>query len=294
MTARPRRVAVTGSHGQLGAAMVERFQAGGYHVLPFTHRDLDLTDHRHAEAALVAALPDVIINCAADTDVDGAETHAARALEVNGFAVGLLARVARDVGATLLQFSTDFVFDGRSGVPYTEQDATNPRNTYALSKLLGEWFATEVSLHYVLRVESLFGGPAVLSSPRRSSIDRIADAIAEGRECHALVDRTVSPSYTVDLAEAAHAFVDRRPEPGLYHCVNSGHCTWHELALEIQRRLGKAATITPVSMRDVKLAAERPAFAALSNEKLTAAGIRMPTWQNALSRYLAVRFPMSP
>lgn len=293
MTDRAKRVAVTGSQGQLGAAIVARFEEGGHHVLPFTHRDLDLADHPRAVSTLTAASPDVIVNCAADTDVDGAETHATRALEINGFAVGVLARVARDVCATLLHFSTDFVFDGRSEVPYTERDATNPKNTYALSKLLGEWFAVEADPHYVLRVESLFGGPAVLSSSRRSSIDRVAEAIALGGECRVFVDRTVSPTYAVDLAEAARAIVDREPEPGLYHCVNSGFCTWHELALEIQRLLGKTATVTPVSMKHVKLVAERPAFAALSNEKLAAAGISMPTWQDALSRYLAVRFPVS-
>ena len=288
MNVRSKRIVLTGAGGQLGSAVVQRLEST-YHLLPFTHRQLDLTDHHALTAAVTSAAPDVIINCAAYTDVDGAESHAALALDVNAFAVRTLARTAQRLGAVLIHFSTDFVFDGRSSVPYTESDATNPKSTYAMSKLLGEWFAGEVDSHYVLRVESLFGGPAVLSSGRRSSVDRIVDAIEQGRESRVFVDRTVSPSYVLDVAQAVGSLIDRQPRPGVYHCVNSGCCTWHELALEVQRLLGRPAALTAVSADDVKLVAERPKYSALSNRKLADAGIALPAWQDALSRYLTWR-----
>src|SRR5690606_15872637 len=122
-----------------------------------------------------AAKPDVIINCSAYNLVDQAEDDAPAALAVNGFAVLNLARAAREAGAMLVHYGTDFVFDGRSTEPYTETDRPVPESTYGMSKLLGEWFAAEAPRHYVLRVESLFGGTRA-----KSSIDKILDAILAG------------------------------------------------------------------------------------------------------------------
>ena len=120
-----------------------------------------------------------------------------------------------------MHYSTDFVFDGKATRPYVEEDVPNPQSVYAQSKLLGEWFALEAPRAFVLRVESLFGG-----ANAKSSIDRIAQAIAEGREAKVFRDRTVSPSYVVDVAAATRALVERG-EPGLYHCVGTGHANWH-------------------------------------------------------------------
>jgi dTDP-4-dehydrorhamnose reductase len=282
------RIVITGADGQLGTAMVREFSPD-HEVVPLTVRDLDITDHGRVLARVESLRPAVIINCAAYTDVDGAEDDPVAALAVNAFGVRSLAVAAVSIGATLVHYSTDFVFNGRATESYTEQDEPAPRSFYAASKLIGEWFAREAGRHYVLRVESLFGGGAEGPTGRRASVDRIIDALLDGRDAPVFVDRTVSPSYIVDVARATRTLLERSAPHGLYHCVNSGHCTWHELGLEIARLLAVEARLLPVEVASVKLRAERPQYCALSNLKLASAGFEMPSWQDALARYLRVR-----
>jgi dTDP-4-dehydrorhamnose reductase len=231
----------------------------------------------------MALAPHAIVNCAAFNQVDKAQEDQVTPLEVNAMVVATLARAAAALGAVLMHYSTDFVFSGTAAMPYSETDAPEPRSVYAQSKLIGEWMAADAPEHYVLRVESLFGGPM-----RRSSVDRIVDAVRSGQTAPVFVDRVVSPSYVTDVADASAFILESRPEAGLYHCVNTGHATWLAVGEEIARRLGKsAASLKPVSVNDVSLPAPRPQFAALSNEKLARAGYPMPSWQDALARHLA-------
>jgi dTDP-4-dehydrorhamnose reductase len=275
-------VMVTGAAGQLGEAMVEQLEAI-HEVVNLGRADLDVADTARVSSTVAAVCPDVIVNCAAYTNVDGAEGDPSAALAANAWAVRALARAAAEINATLVHYSTDFVFDGATTRPYTEEDEPNPRGIYAASKLLGEWFAADAPTHYVLRVESLFGGPRA-----RSSVDRIVQNLVTGQEVRAFADRTVSPSYVEDVVTATLELLDRRPASGLYHCVNSGWTTWSGIARELARLVGKPdAPIADVSMSDAKLLAPRPQFAALDNAKLAAAGISMPTWQDALERYVA-------
>jgi len=275
------KVLVTGAAGQLGGATVQQFQRG-HTVVALTRRELDLTDHTATARIVAAERPDWIINCSAFNDVDGAEDRPAVAIEVNALAVKALARAADAAGATFVHYSTDFVFAGDATRPYSEEDAPSPRSVYAMSKLLGEWFARDAPRWYVLRVESLFGGPAA-----KSSTDRIADAIRAGKPARVFHDRTVSPSYVVDVAAATRRLLENGAPIGLYHCVNSGSATWAELAEEVGRVLGTTPALERVSVADVKLRAERPKYCVLSNAKLAAAGVTMPPWQDALRRYLA-------
>ena len=154
---------------------------------------------------------------------------------------------------------------------------------YAQSKLIGEWLAADAHRHYVLRVESLFGGPQ-----RKSSVDRIVDAVRSGQAAPVFVDRVVSPSFVDDVSDASAFVLRTAPEPGVYHCVNSGHATWLAVGQEIVAHLGgSSALLKPISVKDVSLPAPRPQFAALDNAKLARAGYVMPTWQDAIRRYLA-------
>jgi dTDP-4-dehydrorhamnose reductase len=276
-----KRVLVTGARGQLAGAIAAAYKDAGAQVHAYSRQELDIADPDAVTARVAADRPEVIVNCAAYNDVDRAQDEPAKALTVNAFAVRVLARASRETGATLVHYSTDFVFDGTAACAYTEADLPNPQSIYAQSKLLGEWFALDMPGAFVLRVESLFGGAAA-----KSSIDRIAQAIAEGREARVFVDRTVTPSYVDDVAAATIALVERGAG-GLYHCVGTGHATWHAVALEIARVMGKEheARLVPVSVADVALKAPRPQFAALSNGKL-AAIVKMPTWQDALRRHL--------
>lgn len=273
---------VCGAQGQLGSAIVSAF--ADIDVRAYGHRDLDLTDDKSIAETVAREQPTVIVNCAAFTDVDGAEEQAETALAVNAFAVRALARAAVGVGATLVHYSTDFVFDGAASRPYVEDDEPSPKSVYAMSKLLGEWFARDVPRHYVLRVESLFGG-----AQRHSSVDVIVDALLEGRAPRVFVDRTVSPSFVVDVARATRHLLETDAAPGIYHCVNTGMVTWQDLAAEAARVLNAEARFVPVRIADVPLKAARPQFCALSNEKLKSVGMAMPSWADALQRYLSQR-----
>ena len=273
------KVLVTGARGQLAGAIVEAF-APSAEVVAYSRADLDVADFDAVRARVGADRPDVIINCAAYNAVDRAEDEAEQAMTANAFAVRVLARAADEHGATLVHFSTDFVFDGTAERPYTEEDPPNPQSVYAQSKLVGEWFALETPGAFVLRVESLFGGATA-----KSSIDRIIAALRAGTEARVFADRTVTPSYVVDVAAATAALLERG-EPGLYHCVSSGHATWYDVGKEIARLVGGESErlLTPVSVDDVPLRASRPKFAALANDKLGRV-FPMPTWQDSLRRH---------
>jgi len=280
------RIAVVGARGQLGAAVVHECSSV-HEVTAFARADLDVTDDKAVASAMGRARPQVIINCAAYNDVDAAEDHPVDALNGNAFAVRLLARAASDHGAALVHYSTDFVFDGAASAPYTEEDQPNPRSVYAASKLLGEWFAADAPRAYVLRVESLFGRTPD-GQPAKGSVAAILKTIVAGGEPRVFEDRTVSPTYVVDAARATRRLVEASAPAGVYHCVNSGRCTWLEFARELARQLGVEARLIPVGVADVPLRAKRPQYCALSNGKLASLGIVMPTWQDALARYLDI------
>jgi dTDP-4-dehydrorhamnose reductase len=280
------RIAVVGAGGQLGAAIVHEC-ATAHDVLPFSRSDLDVTDDRAIANVIDRVRPDAIVNCAAYNDVDGAEDHPIEALSVNAFAVRALAQAAERHQAVLVHYSSDFVFDGTGNVPYTEEDRPSPRSAYAASKLVGEWFALDAPRAYVMRVESLFGA-APGGPPPKGSVAAILNTMLAGGSPRVFEDRIVSPTYVPDAARATRQLVEVAAPSGLYHCVNSGQCTWLALARELGRCLGPAfvdVPLSPVRMAEVTLRAERPKFCALSNAKLRSVGIEMPTWEDALARY---------
>jgi len=278
------RVAVLGARGQLGAAIVQEASVR-HEVVPYDHRDLDVTDARAVQAEVARVRPDVIVNCTGYNAVDLAEDEPVAALEVNAFGVRNLARAAGEAGATLVHYSSDFVFDGEADKPYTEEDRPNPQSAYAASKMLGEWFGEDAPQSYVLRVESLFGRIKD-ARPPKGTVAGIVMGLLAGRPVTVFNDRTVSPTYVFDAARATMTLIERKGAPGLYHCVSSGHTTWADFAREAARLLGVDAHLKVVSVADVKLKAPRPRYCALSNAKLAAAGFEMPTWQDALRRFI--------
>jgi dTDP-4-dehydrorhamnose reductase len=278
------RIAVVGARGQLGAAVVHEC-ADRHDVVALAHEDLDITDDVAVRTILGRVAPEAIINCSGYNDVDGAEDHPVEALDINAFAVRALARAAADTGATFVHYSSDFVFDGTKSSPYTEDDRPNPRSAYATSKLLGEWFARDAPRTYVLRTESLFGRVPG-ARPAKGSAAGLLSALVARREMRVFEDRTVTPTYIVDAAKATRALIDRGIEPGLYHCVNSDSCTWVDFVQEMGRQLGIEPRLQLVRLDDMRLRAPRPRYCALSNAKLAAVGVTMPTWRDGVRRYL--------
>lgn len=279
------RLVVLGAGGQLGHSMSERAIAQGHTVIALTRRQADITQPKTLGAALAAAAPDAVFNCAAYARVDEAEDEPVEAFAANAWALRDLARLSRALSFTLVHYSTDFVFEGFEPIPRVETDATNPRGVYATSKLLGERFAAEAPAHYILRVESLFGGPA-----GKSSVDALLNGLIAGREVRPFADRTVSPSFVDDVSDASLKLVTLGAPAGLYHCVNSGHTTWLELTRTAAHLLNRPESqITPINMVGLTMRVPRPLLAALSNEKLRSVGVEMPTWQDALARYIVSR-----
>jgi dTDP-4-dehydrorhamnose reductase len=282
-----RRVLVTGADGQLAHSIARAFADAD--VVALDRRALDITRPDAVAAAVERTAPTVIVNCAAFNDVDGAEDRPEQALAVNAFAVRSLAMAAEAAGATLVHYSTDFVFDGRTpGEPHTEDLPPSPRSTYASSKLMGEWFALDAPQAFVLRVESLFGSPAGWTG-RRGTMDAIVSGLLEGREVRVFTDRVVSPSFTPDIAAATRHLLDAGAPRGLYHCVNSGFATWEDVAREAARTLGVEPRLSLTTSGAVTFKAARPVYCALSPAKLASAGFRMPTWQDAMRRWLTGR-----
>lgn len=281
-SARP--VVVLGAAGQLGE-IIAIASRKHWRTVALTRTEVDLTCGRELRRMLADVQPWAIINCAGYNNVDGAEDDATTALAVNAFAVRTMAAAARDNGAVLVHYSSDFIFDGGTERPYTEESRPGPQSVYAASKLMGEWFAADVAGHYVLRVESLFGG----MSRRKSSLDHILERLANGSPVRVFVDRIVSPSYVWDVADATLALLSLQPAFGIYHCVNSGQATWHEIAVEAARVMGVEAMLEPTTLAELKLRAARPIYSALANDKLRAAGVDMPTWQDAVAREIRAR-----
>jgi dTDP-4-dehydrorhamnose reductase len=281
------KLLVIGAAGQLGQAAAAAL-AARHEVIAWTRQDLDLRDTRAVIDRVAEVRPEAILNCAAYNNVDGAEDDPLAALQLNAMAVRALAEAAESVRATLIHYSSDFVFDGEASQPYVETDRARPRSTYGVSKLLGEWFAQQVPSHYVLRVESLFGGPH-----RRSSVDKIIAAVGHGDEAPVFVDRFVTPSFVADVVDATECLVARRAPVGLYHCVNSGVTNWLALGEEIGRVIGRPHTrLVPIRFADMTLRARRPRYCALSNEKLASAiGRSLPPWQDAIARHIATLQP---
>ncbi len=249
-------ILVVGAQGQLGAAVVHELEPH-HDVRALTHADLDVVDDEAVARVIAELRPDAIVNAASFNDVDRAEEEPIAALNTNAFGVRALARAAAAIGATLVHYSTDFVFDGSASEPYSEDDRPHPHSVYAASKLLGEWFAADVPSSYVLRVESLFGR-APGSAPARGSVAGILKRMRAGEDVPVFEDRTVSPTYVVDAAAATRQVLERRPAPGLYHCVNTGAL----LVDGVRARDGAAAEARAATRADSPRSDEAPGRAA--------------------------------
>ena len=282
------RVLVTGAGGLLGAEIAREFTQARREVHALGRSDLDITNREAVDRVVTEIRPTLIVNCAAFNDVDGAEHDAAAALAVNSLGVLALTRAAEHLSAALVHYSTDFVFDGETDHPYSEEDEPRPRSNYGMSKLLGEWLALESQppAVWVLRVESLFGDAAP-GRAEKGSVHGLIHRIREGAAVPVFVDRTVSPSYTRDIARATRAIVESNVPRGLYHCVNSGCASWADVAQEIGRLLARPVRLENVTLESANLKAARPRYCALSNAKLASAGIALPSWQDALARHLS-------
>lgn len=279
------RALVAGAQGQLGRDLVAAL--GGEVAWAGGRAELDVTDWEAVWSAVERARPDVIFNCAAYNKVDGAETETARALEVNALAPSLLARAAREVGALLVHFSTDYVFDGRSTRPYVEDDCPHPLGAYGVSKLAGERLVVASRCEYLVARTSAVFGRGGNRQKGGSFVERILEQARAGRPLRVVSDQTFSPTYAPDLAAAALALV-RAGARGLIHVANEGSCTWHELATRALALAGIGSPVAAITAAELALPAARPAYSVLDTGRYRSLGLpALRPWLEALEASLA-------
>jgi dTDP-4-dehydrorhamnose reductase len=277
-----RRVLVTGARGMLGSDLCAVLGSGGCEVVAADIGEFDITDGGAARAFAADCQPSFIINCAAYTAVDGAETERELAFRVNRDGARNIAQAAADVGAPLVQISTDYVFDGQKTAPYLEEDAPNPLSAYGASKLAGELAVREtLAEHYVVRTAWLYG-------IRGKSFPRtILNLRLEGRALRVVSDQFGCPTYTVHLAQVLAEMI-ARPLYGTYHAVNSGSCTWYELACAVLSAAGLGAEMEAISASEFPRPAPRPANSVLDTGKLARTfGLRLPPWQEGVVEFVS-------
>ncbi len=271
----------------LGRALVRELQQRqGCTPLAWTRADMDVTNGVAVDDVITHAQPNVVINCAAYTDVNGAETHATEARSINAAGAENVARASAAVSARCFYVSTDYVFDGGRTEPYLEDDATAPLNAYGRTKLEGELrtAAAHPSGHAIFRTSWLYGHGA------RNFVDTMLRAGREGKDLKVVDDQTGSPTYVADLARLLADCAFLQPS-GIYHATCQGACTWFGFAQEIFRQAGiEPRSLQGVPSSDFPTPAIRPANSRLANTHLAELGVQpLPYWQASLEEYLKSR-----
>jgi dTDP-4-dehydrorhamnose reductase len=267
------RLLVTGAAGMLGRDVVAAANDAGHDVVALSRADLDITDAAAVRAAVLDARPDAVVNCAAWTDVDGAETHEDAATAVNGTGAGNLAAAA----PYLVHLSSDYVFDGNGPDPYEEDDPLFPRSAYGRSKLAGE-LAVDSGRAAIVRSSWLFGPHG------RNFVDTMRRVGAERDEVAVVNDQVGCPTYTGHLAPALVEIAERRLT-GVLHVAGGGRCSWFELAVATFAEAGINCRVKPQSTAELGRPAPRPAFSALASTRADAPVL--PDWREGLRAHLA-------
>jgi len=284
-----KRAAVFGSAGQLGAELVRELGRRGYQVTGWNRKHLDITDAPKVEQALVELDPALVCNAAAYNQVDVAEEEPCAAFEVNALAVRHIAVVCRQIDARLVHFSTDYVFDGHAGRPYTEQDATHPLGAYAVSKLAGELYAQAyLDQALIVRTSGVFGAGA-LRTARGNFVELMLRLAQSRQEIRAVEDHVASPTYAPLLAARTVDLVERKLS-GVFHVGGGTPISWFEWARMIFGRAGVSPRLKAVTERSYRTPARRPKYSALSNSKIESCGLApMPALESALDEYFQLR-----
>ncbi|PUZ24777.1 dTDP-4-dehydrorhamnose reductase [Chitinophaga parva] len=280
-----KNILVTGANGQLGQAIKSvAARHADFNFLYTDREELDITSEDAVNAWFEANPVDAVLNCAAYTAVDKAETDEELAFKLNFEAVLYLAHASAKHNAALIQFSTDYVFDGRGNRPYTETDDTNPTSIYGATKLRGE--AVAIAEHpegIVIRTSWLY------SEFGQNFAKRMKELMAERQELNVVFDQVGTPTYAVDLAGAALALLQHKfqnPDvslAGVYHYSNEGVTSWYDFAMVIKQILGSTCNVQPITSDKYPTPAQRPAYSVFNKQKIKdLLGIQIPYWTDSL------------
>lgn len=280
-----KKIWISGANGMLGSHITRLLKQRNIPFIANGRKEVDITHLDTVSDYVRVQKISHIINCAAYTNVDQAETEQKQAYEVNACGAHYLGIAARRHGARILHFSTDYVFDGKSRFPYVEDDILSPIGAYGISKMVGEVkLLDELSRVCVMRTSWLFGWPG------KNFVDTILRLIAEKEELKVVADQIGRPTYCQDLAEAALELLD---EEGVFHFANTSETSWHKFAQEIHKQAKaldfpvKAHTIHPITTSEYPTAAKRPAYSTLNTDKIVnRLGKPIRSWNEALTDYL--------
>jgi dTDP-4-dehydrorhamnose reductase len=281
-----KKVVLFGAKGTLGQALCDEFVSQGYMVIGLDHSEIDITDYDKVKEKLLELSPDIIINSTGVNAVDKIEQEEAMyelAKNINGLAVENMARVSKDLGSSFVHYSTDYVFDGKKGTAYTEQDIPAPLSRYAETKLLGETLVQSVGgKFFIIRISRLFGKAGMSSSSKRSFVDTMLALSKEKDHLDIVSDQVGSPTYAPDAARFTRILLEGEYAPGIYHGTNSGECSWYDWALKIFALKNISIDVAGVSHTQFPRPARAPLFSALENTKLSP----QRSWEEALREYL--------
>lgn len=261
----------------LGRELAEVFK-NGHELVLLDRNEIDISDEKDVEEKIEKLKPDVVINAAAYTAVDGAESNEELAYKVNGSAVGFIANACKNIDALFVHFSTDYVFDGKNKLGYKEDyPVEKSLNVYGESKALGEKMILDIDpRYYLVRTSWLFGKNG------KNFIETMIRLAGENKEIRVVNDQFGSPTYAKDLAVKVRELIESQKPYGTYHITNSNTCSWYEFALKIFKLAGLDPKIMPVKSVEFPAPAKRPTYSMLMNTKLSP----MRSWEEALKDYL--------
>lgn len=278
------KVAVIGADGQLGSDLVKVLE--GHKVFPLYYPDFDITKSESVKKTISQLDIEIVINTAAFHRVDECEESPTKAFEVNSIAVGELVLVCKELDLVLVHFSTDYVFDGKKGTPYSEEDAPHPLNVYGASKLAGEYFIRNtLQKYFLIRTCGLYG-EAGCWGKGSNFVDTVISLEKKGEPLRIVNDQTITPTSTAELALKIEELI-QTPHYGLFHLTNEGQCTWFEFAEAIFSLIGRKPSLFPVDSQSYGAQAVRPPFSVLENKKAKKVGLSdFSHWKDALKLYL--------
>lgn len=282
------KIVVTGARGMLGQDLVPILRDYGHGVRGYAHAELDITQIEQVREALHADRPELVIQCAAYTNVDGAESNPEAAFLINGHGTQTVALVCQELGIPLMYVSTDYVFDGTLARPYLEIDRTNPLSVYGQSKYAGEmWVQQLLTQFYIVRTSWLYGRHG------KNFVETMRKLGREKPELGVVADQHGSPTWTVPLSHAIARLIETG-RYGLYQITGQGQTTWHGFTEKILALEGLSTPVKPISTAELNRPAPRPANSVMANLNLKLAGVPLlPPWEESLESYLSL-VPFEP
>lgn len=278
-----KKILILGSNGMLGKALAQEFK--DCQLTAWDKKDLDITDRKKLQEKIFSLQPDIIINAAADTNVEKAEENQEKILRVNGKAVGNLAQIAKKINAIFIHYSTDYVFDGKSRKGYRETAQPNPINVYGKSKFLGEaLLRSNCDKYYLIRSSWMFGPGGV------NFVDKILQKARINAKLDVVNDQWGKPTFAPDLAKATKQILEQERPFGIYHLTNEGKTNWYQFSRQILALSKSKARVNPVSSQNYPSPVKRPIHSALLNTKLP----KLRHWEEALGEYLRCRCEERP